>query len=593
MPESFEQVDAIFERVVEVEHVPGVAFGVVIGGELVHTRGLGSVHANDAGAATPDADSVFRIASMTKSFTAATALLLRDEGELSLDEPVGTYVPELEGFKGATADSPLITVRHLLTMSSGLPTDDPWGDRLQGMALDRFAELLAGGFEMAWPPGTTFEYSNLGYGIVGRVLSNVSGLEYRDLVRARVLEPMGMLATVYEAGEVPAERLVHGHVRRDETFEDEPFDGYGALASMGGLFSSVRDLSTWVRGFLDAFPARDDPEGPHPLVRASRREMQQIHRAFDPELTWTSADAAPSLAAGGYGFGLFSLHDLPMGYVVAHSGGYPGFGSHMRWHPASGVGIIALGNRTYAPMATPASRALAALVAPLVTARAAPVRVVPWDATDAACADVERLIARWDDDLAARLFAHNVDLDEPLERRRAQLQTLTERHGSLHADNDEPAVSDSPSDRAWWLTGEHGWVHLEILLTPERPPRVQMLTMRSVPDPPAPLVELADRVAELLNRSEPAVSWPDDLVAADRSEDERRDADRALRAAAAMFSPVSRGRATHGDGEGSATFPLDGDRGRLVLDVATGEHGTPVASMLRPDAKRPPASRRA
>ena len=126
---------------------------------------------------------------MTKSFTASAVLLLRDEGALSLDEPVGTYVPELAGFRGATADSPLITVRHLLTMSGGLPTDDPWGDRLQGLPLDAFAELLGGGFTFAWPPGTAFEYSNLGYGILGRVLTNVSGQEYRDLIRDRLLHP--------------------------------------------------------------------------------------------------------------------------------------------------------------------------------------------------------------------------------------------------------------------------------------------------------------------------------------------------------------------------------------------------------------------
>ena len=176
-------------------------------------------------------------------------------------------MPELAGFRGATADSPLITVRHLLTMSSGLPTDDPWGDRLQGLPLDAFAELLGGGFTFAWPPGTAFEYSNLGYGILGRVLTNVSGQEYRDLIRDRLLIPLGMGATVYEADQVPDARLAQGHVHRDAAFVDEPFDRYGALASMGGVFSSVRDLTTWVHGFAEAFPARDDPEGSHPLSR--------------------------------------------------------------------------------------------------------------------------------------------------------------------------------------------------------------------------------------------------------------------------------------------------------------------------------------
>ena len=110
----------------------------------------------------PDADTVFRIASMTKCFTAATILLLRDEGRLRLDDPVRRHVPELAGWAPPTADRGPITIRQLLTMSAGLPTDDPWGDRQQGLPLDRFARLLAAGPTFAWPPGIMFEYSNLG-----------------------------------------------------------------------------------------------------------------------------------------------------------------------------------------------------------------------------------------------------------------------------------------------------------------------------------------------------------------------------------------------------------------------------------------------
>jgi CubicO group peptidase (beta-lactamase class C family) len=587
MPDAFEQVDAIFERVVEAEHVPGVAYGIVIGGELVHARGLGTAHAGDDAATTPEADSVFRIASMTKSFTAATTLLLRDEGALRLDEPVGTYVPELDGFKGPMGDSPLITVRHLLTMSGGLPTDDPWGDRLQGMALDRFAELLRGGFEFAWTPGTAFEYSNLGYGILGRVLTNVSGIEYRDLVRERLLEPLGMSATTYDADDVPTERLVQGHVHRDDAFIDEPFDGYGALASMGGVFTSVRDLATWVDGFADAFPPRDDPQGAHPLSRASRREMQQVQRAFDPELTWTDAAAQPTLEAGGYGFGLFVKHDLELGHVVAHSGGYPGFGSHMRWHPASGVGVIGLGNRTYAPMMGPCTDALVALA----TAKVAPVRkVVPWDATEAARADVERLLDAWHDDLASRLFAFNVDMDEPLERRRAELERTRERFGPFTRDDATHAESDAPVHLIWWMQGERGGrVRLEIQLTPERSPRVQSLDLREVPATPPELRALAERVATLLSGDPTA--WPDDLRPADADEAAGETADRSLRAAAAIFGPVSVGEPTQGDGRTTSAFPLRGDRGALTVKITIDPDARSVTELsLRPDDRKPPIS---
>ena len=575
--EGLRAVDRAFERLFADGTIPGMAYGVVIAGDLVHARGLGTLHHGED--RVPDADSVFRIASMTKSFTASAVLLLRDEGALRLDEPVGTYVPELAGFRGATADSPLITVRHLLTMSGGLPTDDPWGDRLQGLPLDAFAELLGGGFTFAWPPGTAFEYSNLGYGILGRVLTNVSGQEYRDLIRDRLLIPLGMGATVYEADQVPDARLAQGHVHRDAAFVDEPFDRYGALASMGGVFSSVRDLTTWVHGFAEAFPARDDPEGSHPLSRASRREMQQVQRAFDPELGWTSAGAAPSLLAGGYGFGLFVSQDLTLGRVVDHSGGYPGFGSNMRWHPASGVGVIALGNRTYAPMSRPAAEALKALVA----AEVAPVRtVVGWDAADAARADVERLLAGWDADLAARLFAFNVDLDEPLDRRRTAFEEIRERHGALTRDADEPVTRDSPAHVVWWLTGERGGrVRVEILLTGERAPRVQSVEVRSVAEPSEALQALVERVVTVLNHQPSEPSWPADLVPAGQTDADHELDDRALRVAAAEFSPVRRGRPTHGDGSTSVTVPLVGVHGRLELKIEVDDTGALTQRTLR------------
>ena len=583
--EGLRAVDEAFERLFAEGTIPGMAYGVVIAGDLVHARGLGTLHHGED--RVPDADSVFRIASMTKSFTASAVLLLRDEGALLLDEPVGTYVPELAGFRGATADSPLITVRHLLTMSSGLPTDDPWGDRLQGLPLDAFGELLGGGFTFAWPPGTAFEYSNLGYGILGRVLTNVSGQEYRDLIRDRLLMPLGMGATVYEADQVPDARLVRGHAHRDAAFVDEPFDPYGALASMGGVFSSVRDLTTWVHGFAEAFPARDDPEGTHPLSRASRREMQQVQRAFDPELGWTSAGAAPSLLAGGYGFGLFVSQDLTLGHVVDHSGGYPGFGSHMRWHPASGVGVIALGNRTYAPMSRPAAEALKTLVA----AEVAPVRtVVGWDATEAARADVERLLAGWDGDLAARLFAFNVDLDEPLAHRRTSFEEIRERHGALTRDPDESVTRESPAHVAWWLTGEHGGrVRVEILMTGEPAPRVQSMDVRSVAEPSEALQALVERVVEVLNHQPPEPSWPPELVPAGQTDADRDLDDRSLRVAAAAFAPVRRRRPSHGDGNTTVTVPLSGARGRLDLTIVVDDTGALTTRTLRPE--RLPAGR--
>ena len=124
---AFNEIDRLFADFAQAGHVPGAAWGIVIDGELAHS---GAAGVRDVVSNAPvDADTVFRIASMTKSFTAMAILKLRDEGKLSLDDPAERYVPELKSLRYPTTDSPRITIRHLLTHSEGFPEDNPWGDQ--------------------------------------------------------------------------------------------------------------------------------------------------------------------------------------------------------------------------------------------------------------------------------------------------------------------------------------------------------------------------------------------------------------------------------------------------------------------------------
>ncbi len=579
LEEAAGRVDGVADQFLDGRHIPGVAYGMILGGELVHSRGIGTLRVGEE--ATPDADSVFRIASMTKSFTAATIVGLRDEGRLALDDPIARHVPELAGLHGPTADSPPITVRHLMTMSSGLATDDPWADRQEGLDLAAFAELLRGPLTFAWAPGTRFEYSNLGYGILGRLITNVAGAEYREVVAERLFEPLGLSATTYLAETVPPERLAHGYVRRDPAYVDEPMDPYGALASMGGIFSSVRDLARWVAFLSDAFPPRDDPEGGAPLSRSSRREMQRVHQSWPPELTLASPDGQPALAGGGYGLGLGVIDDLRRGRMVTHSGGYPGFGSSMRWHPASGLGVIALANHRYAPMSLLAQRLLNELLAiDLAPAR----RIRPAARTAAAQADVERLLAAWDDGIADRLFAMNIELDEPIERRRAAIDRIREAYGRLRADPDLPGETESPLHAAWWLAGERGGrVRVEIRLSPEGTALVQTLALTAVPEPSATLDALARAVVSAVNGPDPAIPGNIELGA----EIDPNALIRVIRIVAARYAPLAVGPAVGGNGTTTATWRLRSDRGELELTVALGDDTGLVTKLDL--TQRPPA----
>src|ERR1700760_1819196 len=137
---DFEAVDAMAASYAERGVQPGIAYGVVAGGQLVHAGGLGE---RRIGGPAPDASTVFRIASMTKSFTATMVLALRDDGALRLDDPAEQYVLELRGWPPVTPDAPPVRIRHLLTMTAGFPPDAPWGDREQGTPLPEFSAFLA------------------------------------------------------------------------------------------------------------------------------------------------------------------------------------------------------------------------------------------------------------------------------------------------------------------------------------------------------------------------------------------------------------------------------------------------------------------
>ena len=339
----FADVDALFREFVAANHVPGAAWGVMIGGRLVHTGSAGARELVTG--ATPDADTVFRIASMTKSFTAMAILALRDEGKLVLDDPVERYVPELASLAYPTTDSPKITIRHLLSHSEGFPEDNPWGDQQLALSDAQLAAMLRRGIPFSNAPGVAYEYSNYGFMILGRVVSRASGMPYEQFVTARILKPLGMASTTLEPSRVPANRLAHGYRWEDDWWKEERQLPYGAGGSMGGMLTSINDLSTYVAAYLSAWPPHDGPEAA-PVRRASLREMQQMWRPAGATVI-RDAGGAIQLSAGGYGFGLRVSQSCRFKYIVSHSGGLPGFGSIMQWLPDYGAAVIAFGNATY------------------------------------------------------------------------------------------------------------------------------------------------------------------------------------------------------------------------------------------------------
>jgi CubicO group peptidase (beta-lactamase class C family) len=550
---------------------PGVVWGVVVAGHLVHSGATGTLR--DGEAATPGPDSAFRIASMTKSFVSSAVLMLRDEGRLGLDDPIARHVPELAGLAGLTDDAPAITVRSLLSMGSGLPTDDPWADRLEDLADADFSVLLAGPKSAAWVPGVAYEYSNFGFAMLGRLVTNVSGTPFHAYVAERILGPLGLSSTAFSDDGLPREAVANGHHRVDDRWEIQPVQRPGAFSAIGGLYSSVRDIAVWMAGFCDAWPPRSGPGAPHPLSRATRREMQQVATTIPPFLHRDHGGRLRAIA-GGYCLGLVSEEDVVNGRTISHSGGYPGFGSHMRWHPATGIGVVALANGRYAETWEPARDVLELLVAERVAPRPP---IAPATALECARSEVERLLEQWDDGVAAR-FADNVDLDDPLPRRRAAVEELRETHGRLRRDGD--LECDTPLRGRWWLAGERGGrVEAEIWLTAEVPPRLERLALTSVPEPTPELAAAAAAAVAALNAGRPV---PAGLDFGD---------DATFDQAAVLLAPCELCYPLRGDGRTRATFLAESPAGPFELEVLLADARSTVANVAITPRARPPVLR--
>lgn len=465
------RVDDIVQARVSSGDCPSVSSTLFIGDQVLYRRGVGET---TLGGSAPDLDTVYRIASVTKGFTAATVMILRDRGLVQLDTPITTYVPEFRQVEGGPQyGAP--TVRMLMAMSGGLPTDDPWADRQESISSQELRDFVAGGVYLTSAPGTAFQYSNLGYALLGQVIEGATGRGFRDVIRDEVLVPLGLTSTGFEETVVSAERLARGYRQGPDGWEPLEFSGPGAFSCIGGLFSSARDLSRWVNWLAEALLGSTSTNDI--LSLASRREMQQIATVI-PFETSQWVDDKPQRVSG-YGFGLMAEYDPVWGQFVSHSGGYPGFGSHIRWHVPTGLGVVVLENSTYARAMTTATTMLEVVLSDR-DFRVAPVE--PWPQTKVMAERAVALLLNWEEATLDELFEPNVNMDVPYAERRAQIDDVLASVGGLETTSItwETATSDSPAQLVWTMPGQRGAVQCEIRLSPIRPSRIQTFRVSKI-----------------------------------------------------------------------------------------------------------------
>ena len=467
---DYAATDRIFSEYRLDAHVPGLAWGIVADARLVH---VGTLGVQDPESNRPvTADTLFRVASMTKAFTALTVLKLRDDGRLRLDAPASEYVPELRDWKYPTQDSPPIRVRDLLNHAGGFVTDDPWGDRQTPLPDAEFMQLLEDGVPFTSTPGTRFEYSNLGYALLGRIITHVSQASYPVTIGRTLLEPLGMDASGFDAEAAPREKRAIGYRWEDDAWRLEPTLGPGAFGAMGGLQTSVNDYAKWVACLRSAWPARDGADS-GPVRRATVRELAQGSNFPRFRDRPARSGTIPSRQAIAYGMGMIVAIDETLGLTISHSGGYPGYGSHVLLLPDRGIGIFAFANRTYAGPARAVWDAAIALDAAGALGSERELAISePLAAAYGAAGAVYQAGAL---DPARDLLAMNFLLDRDAAHWAKELARLKSEVGDCDTASALTATGAHSGDFTWSCA--HGRLDGSLLLAPTRPERIQELEL--------------------------------------------------------------------------------------------------------------------
>lgn len=459
---------------VRENHLPGVVYGLVVDDSLVFSGGYGTIDPETMVPVTEH--TLFRIASMTKSFTAMAILKLRDEGKLSLSDKASTYIPQLANLTYPTSDGTPVTIFNLLTMTAGFPEDNPWGDRFLDITGDALMEQVNDGVPFSTVPSHHYEYSNLGYGLLGQIVSIVSGTPFQEYISRNILEPLGMTHTIWEFAEAPEHLLALGYRWEEGQWIPEPLLHDGAFGAMGGLITSISDFSKYVSLHLSAWPPRNEPET-GPVKRSTLREMHRMNNPryySDPE---RFGDNNQSIIRG-YGFGLIAMKDHEGVVQVGHNGGLPGFGSSYMFYPEYGIGIMAFSNLTYGGGTVKSAnyRVIESLLDQgLFISRSLPVSPILAKRKE----QVAQLIMNWDPQLEKEIVAANLYMDISREIRMAEAKELLDRAGKIIA-----VGSLDPENQlrgSFVIEGSKGNVMVYFTLSPEPEPRVQWITLEFVP----------------------------------------------------------------------------------------------------------------
>ena len=456
-------IESMYSNYAKANHFPSFSFGVVVDGELILSGSEG--YSNIADQTKANSRTMYRIASMSKSVTAMAIIKLRDEGKLKLDDPVANYIPELNN-QALTKDAAPITIRELLTHSSGLPEDNPWGDRQLADTDEELIELFKKQISFSNVNGTEYEYSNVGFATLGLIIKKVTGLPYSEYINQHFFKRLGMQAA-WEYSKVPADQLAKGYRYVNNNFKEEALLHDGIYGAMGGLITSVESFSKYMALHQQAWPARNEPENII-INRSSIREMHQPWRfaSMNPYFNYGNGIACPAVSAYGYGLNIF--RDCNNKVFVGHSGGLPGFGSNWRIMPEYGIGVVLLANATYAPTT---SINLKVLDSVIKLAGLKPRNIPVSTILNQRKSELVKLLPNFTNAKQSGIFAENFFDDYYTDSLVKQATNAFESIGKIT--KIEELIPENQLRGSFIINGEKGKLKIFFTLTPENPALIQ------------------------------------------------------------------------------------------------------------------------
>ncbi|MCK4577735.1 MAG: beta-lactamase family protein [Candidatus Marinimicrobia bacterium] len=322
--EAIELLEIWIDEQMTHQQLPSLTLGIVYDQELIWAKGYGFADVEKRTPATPQ--TLYRIASITKTFTSTAIMQLRDAGKLRLDDPVTKYLPWFEPVNPFD-EAKEVTVWHLLTHTAGLPREAAfpyWTDH-KFPTLEQIKTALPSQ-TLLYPPGTTYKYSNLGMSLLGAVVAAAAGEPWEQYVTKNILEPLGMTSSAVIPSEEHRSASATAYDRRmpDNSRQVDYYPVTNGIAPAASIASNIEDMAKYAM-----LQFREGPAAGKQILKGS--SLAEMHRCQFVYGSWS----------GGRGLG-FGLTNRDGKTIVSHGGWVSSYRTHFMFNPKEKIAVIAM-----------------------------------------------------------------------------------------------------------------------------------------------------------------------------------------------------------------------------------------------------------